>query len=470
MKKHFGASFVFVVIGLLMAAAGPADAGPIPLKIAPYFTSRMVLQRDISVPVWGTAAPGTVITVSFQNASVDQSVSTTTAGNRQWLVRLSPMSVSTASGKLVVRGGNSTITLTDVLIGDVWVLSGQSNMNVKLKEADGGLAAAAGSGSYPSIRLQFISMQGGPSKWEASNPTNTRDWTAVGFFFARALHDLIVLDHGIDPVPIGLIHVAKGGTSIAEWTTYGGASNGKLYKDKIKPLQPFAIRGVLWYQGEQDGELESSALKYYEMLPALIENWRTDWGQGDFPFNYVQLPPIADHSAWPIIRDAQVSTLDVTDNTAMACIIDIPTVPATELHPTNKEPVGERLALAALAQTYAIDVVDSGPIRNAGQSAISGDTIVVKFDAIAGGLVTSDGAAPGPFVIAGADGIYYPANAAISPSGDAVIVSNQASVPNPASVRYCWDSYPVCNLFNDNDGNASNGYGLPASPFQLTIQ
>lgn len=117
--------------------------------------------------------------------------------------------------------------------------------------------------------------------------------SAVGFFFARALHDLIVLDYGLDPVPIGLIHVAKGGTAIAEWTTYGGATNGKLYKDKIKPLQPFAIRGVLWYQGETDGNLESSALKYYEMLPALIANWRADWGQGEFPFNYVQLPPIA---------------------------------------------------------------------------------------------------------------------------------------------------------------------------------
>jgi sialate O-acetylesterase len=243
-----------------------------------------------------------------------------------------------------------------------------------------------------------------------------------------------------------------------------------LYKEKIKPLQPFAIRGVLWYQGETDGALESSALKYYEMLPALIENWRADWGQGEFPFNYVQIPPIANYPAWPIVRDAQVSTLDVTANTAMACIIDVPTVPATEIHPTNKEPVGERLALAAFAQTYPeLNVVHSGPIRNPGESAISGSAIVVKFDSIDGGLVTSDSLAPGPFMIAGSDGVYYPATASISNLQDSVVVSNPSSVPTPKSVRYCWGSYPICNLFNDSDDNVSNGYGLPASPFQFTI-
>ena len=469
MKNYFALS-MFVVILLLMGSAGSAGAGPVPLKIAPYFTSRMVLQRGISVPVWGTAAAGTIVTVRFRNSFADESVSATTAANGQWLVRLSSMAVSPTSGELIIRGGNSTITLTDVVVGDVWLLSGQSNMNVKLKEADGGQAASASSGSYPNIRQQFVSMQGGPGKWEASNPNNTRDWSAVGFFFARALHDLTVLDHGIDPVPIGLIHVAKGGTPIADWTTYGDAKNGKLYKDKIKPLQPFAIRGVLWYQGEQDGSLESSALQYYEMLPGLIENWRSDWGQGEFPFNYVQLPPIADYPAWPIIRDAQVSALDVTDNTAMVSIIDIPTIPATELHPSNKEPVGERLALAGFAQTYPeLNVVHSGPIRNPGASAITGNTIVVKFDFIDGGLVTSDGLAPGPFMIAGSDGVYYPATATISSSKDSVVASNPSSVPNPKSVRYCWGSYPICNLFNDNDGNVNNGYGLPASPFQLKL-
>ena len=471
MKKYLTLLVMLVLILLLIGATDPAAAGRVSVKVAPYFARHMVLQRGISVPVWGTAAAGTAITVTFQNPSVNQSVSTVAGANGQWLVRLDSMFASDQPGNLLVDGGTSSVTLTDVLVGDVWVLSGQSNTQVKLKDSDGGAAASAASGSYPNIRLQNNSSQGGPGDWEVSNPGNTRVWTAVGFFFARALHDLIVLDYALDPVPIGVIHVAKGGTAIAEWTTYGGATNGKLYKDKIKPLQPFAIRGVLWYQGETDGDLESTALKYYEMLPGLIANWRADWGQGEFPFNYVQLPPIAGSPAWAIVRDAQVSTLDVTTNTAMACIIDVPTVPATDVHPTNKEPVGERLALAAFAQTYPeLNVVDSGPIRNPGASAITGNAIVVKFDSIGGGLVTSDGLAPGPFMIAGSDGVYYPATTSISALKDSVVVSNPSSVPNPKSVRYCWGSYPLCNLFNDNDGNVSNGYGLPASPFQLTLQ
>ena len=474
MKKRLTVLFMLLLFSLLTLAAGPAaagKAGKVALKIAPYFTSHMVLQRDISVPVWGTAAAGTIVTVSFQNLSVDESVVTTTAGNGEWVVRLSSMSISTAPGKLIVRGGGSTITLTDVLVGDVWVLSGQSNVNVKLKEADGGVTAAANSGSYPNIRLYLVPVKGRPTgQWQPSNSTNTPDWSAVGFFFARALHDLIVLDHLMDPVPIGLIQVAKSGSPIADWTTYGGGNNGKLYNEKIKLLQPFAIRGVLWYQGEADGSSESSALKYYEMLPELILNWRADWGQGEFPFNYVQLPSIAGLPDWAIVRDAQVSTLDVTTHTAMACIIDVATVPASEIHPTNKEPVGERLALAGFAKTYPeLNVVHSGPIRNPGESAISGNAIVVKFDSIGGGLVTSDGLAPGPFLIAGSDGVYYPATTSISNLKDGVVVSNPSSVPNPESVRYCWGSYPLCNLFNDNDGNVSNGYGLPASPFQLTF-
>jgi sialate O-acetylesterase len=470
MKKHSTVSFILSLL-LLIGAAGPVSAGKTALQIAPYFASQMVLQRGLSVPIWGTAPAGTPITVTFDNPSVHQSVVTTSAGDGRWMVRLDSMAASNAAGNLVVRGGNSTITLTNVLVGDVWVLSGQSNMNFKLRDADGGATAASSSGSYPNIRLYLIPSSGGVSKkWLPSNPQNTPDWSAVGFFFARALHDLTVLDHQLDPVPIGLIQVAKNGSPIAAWTTYGGGKNGKLYNEKIKPLQPFAIRGVLWYQGETDGSLESTALKYYEMLPALIENWRADWGQGEFPFNYVQLPPIADSPAWPIVRDAQVSTLDITSNTAMACIIDVPTIPATEIHPTNKEPVGERLALAAFAQTYpGIDLVYSGPIRNASQSFISADSIVVKFDSIGGGLVTSDGLAPGPFTIAGPDGVYHPATATISSLKDGVVVSNPSSVPNPKSVRYCWGSYPSCNLFSDSDDDTSNGYGLPASPFQLIL-
>ena len=469
MKKYVTLLVMSVLI-LLPIASDLAAGNRVSFKIAPYFTGHMILQRGIGVPVWGTSTAGTAITVTFQNPSVNQTVSTVTGANGQWKVQLDSMLANDQPGNLIVQGGTSSITLTDVLVGDVWVLSGQSNMDFRLKDSDGGMIAASQSASYPNIRLYFVPGLD-PPRWELSNSTNTPDWSAVGFFFARALHNLIV-DHQTNPVPIGLLQATKGGTPIADWTTSGGQNNGKLYKGRIKPLQPFAIRGVLWYQGEEDGRRDSSALNYYEMLPALIQNWRDDWGQGEFPFNYVQLPPIADRPAWPIIRDAQVSTLDVMANAAMACIIDLPTVPATEIHPTNKQPVGERLALASFAQTYPeLNVVHSGPIRNPGESAISGSAIVVKFDSIVGGLVTSDGLAPGPFMIAGSDGVYYPATAAISSSKDSVsvVASNSSLVPNPTSVRYCWDPYPICNLFNDDDNNVINGYALPASPFQLTL-
>jgi len=462
MKKHY-LLLLFFLVCLLLGDVGKAIAGrrSSSLTVAPYFTSHVVLQRGSSVPVWGTVAPGTGITVSFNYQAVTQSVLTTTDANGKWMARLIlETAIGTPGGTMVINGGGTTITFTDVLVGEVWVLSGQSNINVKLKDCDGGPEAVNDSAAYPDIRLYLV-PQTGPltEKWEPSNPINTPDWSGVGFFFARALFSEMTT-----PVPIGLIQVAKNGTPIADWTTYGGSNNGKLYKDKIKPLRPFAIRGVIWYQGEDDGGQESSALKYYDMLPELIANWRTDWGQGEFPFYYVQLALISGRPNWAIVRDAQVSTLDVTSNTAMACIIDVPTIPTTEIHPKDKEPVGYRLALAARALIYGeTNLVYSGPIRDVSQSSIQGNTIAIGFAHTDGGLVTDDGLDPGPFMLAGTDGVYYPA-ATAEIVGDTVVVSSP-SVPNPKSVRYCWGSYPVCNLFN----NYGNGYGLPASPFQLTL-
>jgi sialate O-acetylesterase len=264
-------------------------------------------------------------------------------------------------------------------------------------------------------------------------------------------------------VPIGIIQVAVNGTGISQWTTHNGSS-GRQYNTHIKPLQPFAIRGVLWYQGEDDGGKESTALKYYDMLPGLIANWRTDWKQGSFPFYYVQLAPINGRPNWAIVRDAQVATLTEL-NTAMACIIDVPTTPATDIHPKDKEPVGYRLALPARALIYGeTDLVYSGPIRDPGTSFIQGSDIILGFKHKGSHLTTDDGALPGPFMIAGADGIYHEATAQIvgdSTDGYLVEVSIPSSVPDPESVRYCWGSYPQCNLINSS--------GLPASPFQLTF-
>jgi sialate O-acetylesterase len=194
------------------------------------------------------------------------------------------------------------------------------------------------------------------------------------------------------------------------------------------------------------------------MLPGLIDNWRTDWQRVDLPFYYVQLALISGRPNWAIIRDAQVSTLDVTSNTAMACIIDVPTVPASEIHPKDKEPVGERLALAARALVHhESPLVYSGPIRQLNPTKV-GNKVTIGFTHTEGGLITGDKSVPTPFLIAGTNGVYYAATTQIV--GSTVEVSS-LSVANPKSVRYCWGSYPDCNLFN--------GGGLPASPFQITV-
>ncbi|MBI3795456.1 MAG: hypothetical protein HY268_00595 [Deltaproteobacteria bacterium] len=456
MKKHVWLLLMLSLVFLLARDTGQARAARASLTVAPYFTNSMVLQQGRAVPVWGTATAGSTITVSFQNPLTSQAMKTTPAASGKWMLSLNALAASSLPGTLTVNEGSTSLRFTDVVVGDVWVLSGQSNINVMLKDCDGGALAIQTSGDYSNIRLYLV-PQTGPltEKWKPSNSTNTPTWSGVGFFFARAFHNLL-LDHQLSTIPLGLIQVAKNGTPISDWTTYGGSNNGRLYTEKIKPLQPFAIRGVIWYQGEDDGSKESTALRYYDMLPGLIANWRADWGQGEFPFDYVQLALITNRPTWAILRDAQVSTLDVTNKTAMACIIDVPTIPTSEIHPKDKEPVGERLALAALVQAHPElnNVVYSGPIRNVSQSVISGSAIVVKFDFPDAGLVTDDGLDPGPFMIAGADGIYYPATATISVPGDSVVVSNPSAVPNPTVVRYCWGSYPLCNLFNDNCGSA----------------
>lgn len=447
--------FALLVIGRETPAASAA------LIVAPYFTSNMVLQQLMPVPVWGTATAGTTITVSFNGRTVTTLTPTPSSG--KWRVDLPSMSASSNSGPgsdLVVSGDGRTITFTNVKVGEVWVLSGQSNINVQLQNCDDGPDAVNTSGEYPNIRLYLIPQTGPLSeKWEVSSPTNTPDWSCVGFFFARALFDDMA-----SRVPIGLIQVGKNGTPIADWTTYAG-SGGKLYKGKIKPLQPFAIRGVIWYQGEDDGGRESTALRYKDMLPGLIGNWRSEWGQDQllYPisFYYVQLALISGRPNWAIIRDAQVSTLDVTSNTAMACIIDVATMPASEIHPKDKEPVGARLALAARALVHGESTLAySGPIRQLNPTK-DGNTVTISFTHTDGGLITEDdniAPVPAPFLIAGPDGVYYPATAT-QIEGNTVKVSSQ--VTNPKYVRYCWGSYPDCNLFN--------GAGLPASPFQLTV-
>ena len=448
----FMALLVFLLLGEVTSATAGKPSGS--MAVSPYFTSHMVLQRDAIVPVFGTATAGTPVAVTFTVGSQTVSASAQADTSGKWRVNLPSMPANDLGGTLLVSGGGKTYSFSDVLVGEVWVLSGQSNINLPLWQCIGGTEAAAKAGDYPNIRLYMsnLSSVGTTGTWLMSIPANSRYWSGVGFFFARALQQQMP-----DPVPVGLIQVAKNGSSIADWTTFNG-NRGRFYVDNIIPIQPMAIRGVIWYQGET--EADPSA--YYRMLPGLIGNWRADWKQGNFPFYIVQLAQISGRDSYAVIRDAQVSTIDEANNIEMACIIDIDTVPTTEIHPPDKEPVGDRLALIARANLYGETVfVFSGPIRDLSPSVtrISGSSIVVGFKHAEGGLVTEDGAIPGPFMIAGANGVYYSATAHLA--GPDTIEVFSPSVPYPKSVRYGWAAYPQCNLLN--------GARQPASPFGLTF-
>jgi sialate O-acetylesterase len=455
MKKHLSFLFMAVFVFLLLGQVTPAKAGKpsSSLTVSPYFTSHMVLQQGENIPVFGTAAAGTLVTAAYTVGTDTVTAFDYAETDGKWRANLPLLSANNQAGNLVVSGGGKSFTFTDVLVGEVWILSGQSNINLPLWQCTGGEGAVIDEMQYPNIRLYMsrLSSVGTSGTWLECSPANARYWSGVGFFFARALHKKM------PDVPVGLIQVAKNGSAIADWTTFYG-NRGRFYVGNIIPIQPMAIRGVIWYQGET----EADSYAYYHMLPGLIGNWRADWKQGNFPFYIVQLAPISGRDYYAVIRDAQVSTIDEENNIEMACIIDIDTVPATEIHPPNKEPVGDRLALIARAKLYEEpDLVFSGPIRDLDPSVthISGSSIVVGFKHAEGGLVTEDNVLPGPFEIAGSDGVYYPATAHFA-GPDAVEVSS-LSVTYPKSVRYGWAAYPQCKLLN--------GARLPASPFELTF-
>jgi sialate O-acetylesterase len=447
MKKHLSFLSLAVFVFLLLGEVAPAKAGKTSsssLTVSPYFGSYMVLQRDMVVPVFGTATPTTPVTVNFNG----QSKTTTPLSSGKWRVDLDPMPANDLGGTLEVTNGTTVKRFTDVVVGEVWVLSGQSNAWFPLWKCDGGTEAVNGSGGYSMIRM----FQGGSasSPWSVSDPTTSPNWSGVGYFFARDL-----VDNMLETVPIGIYQLAVNGTGINQWVV-----GGRQYNNHIAPLQPMAIRGVLWYQGEDDAGRTSTANAYYQNLPLLINGWRSAWGQDHLPFYIVQLALISGRPNYAIIRDAQVTTAMNMANTWLACIIDIPTVPATDIHPTNKEPVGHRLALIARDNLYGETLVYSGPIRDPANSHINGSSVAVGFTHVAGGFFTTGGADPSPFLLAGSDGIYYPATS-VQAAGNTITVSS-SSVSTPVSVRYGWDSYPICNLFN--------GYDLPASPFQMSFR
>ena len=488
---------------LLVVSASSFAAVSVPSIIGDH----MVLQADKHIQIWGKASPGEAVSVMLGKDTKK------TEGDPKgyWSVRF-PKMKSGGPIELTIAGKKNTLKFSDILVGEVWLGSGQSNMAMSVKsskDADKEIGAA----NNPQIRLftAKLAVAGEPQwnsegSWKLCSPETVPDFSAVLYFFGRDVQKEIKL-------PVGLIHSSWGGTPAESWTSRPtlekdpdlkymvddwdkalaeypkakeaydkaldewkkaaekakaegqpepkkpGEPRGPespwrpsgLYNAMIAPFTPFAIRGAIWYQGESNA---GRAYQYRKLFPAMIEDWRHAWGY-PFSFYFVQLANFTDalpepvDSDWAELREAQTMTLALK-NTGMAVTIDIGE--AKDIHPKNKQDVGKRLALNALAKDYGKKVVFSGPMYKS--MKVDGNKVAVAFDHADGGLVAKVGALKG-FAVAGADKKFVWADAAIK--GNSVIVSSD-KVSQPVAVRYAWANNPVCNLFN--------GAELPASPFR----
>ncbi|MBM4018526.1 MAG: sialate O-acetylesterase [Planctomycetes bacterium] len=496
------------ILPAVLAAGSQAD-----VRLPAVIGQNMVLQADIQAPIWGWADPGEKVAVTLGGRKAEAVADS--AG--KWQVRLAAMKASAEPQELSVAGKN-TLKLANILVGEVWICSGQSNMAFAVRGAINGQQEIADA-KYPKIRLFKVAnvTAGEPAadvkgQWVECSPETAGDFSAVGYFFGRELAKAL-------GVPVGLVHTNWGGTPAEAWTSRQGfeanpdlkpildrfqeslanypkaladweknkekriadwkaaaakaKAEGKqpprqpqppadprtsphapssLYNGMIAPLIPLGIRGAIWYQGESNA---GRPYEYRKLFPAMIQDWRNHWGQGDFAFLFVQLANFMARkdepaeSNWAALREAQTMTLALP-RTGMACIIDVGE--ANDIHPKNKQDVGRRLALAALAGTYGKDVVYSGPMYES--MKVEGDKVRLAFRHIGGGLAAKGDKLTG-FAVAGKDRKFAWADARIE--GNTVVVSAK-DVPEPVAVRYAWADNPDSSLYNKAD--------LPAVPFR----
>jgi sialate O-acetylesterase len=430
----------------ILASSVPAARADV--KLPKVISSHMVLQRDRALPIWGWADPDEEVTVRLDDATA--TVKADAQGD--WKVVLPAMKADGKAHSMTVSGKNK-IELGDILIGDVWIGSGQSNMEMGIAACDKAKEEIAAA-NYPKIRLMLVPkvQVAAPAKdvkaeWLECSPKTVAaggwgGFSAALYYFGQRLHKEL-------DVPVGLIDSSWGGSPIEPWTVSGN-NGGGMYNGMIAPVKPLAIRGVIWYQGEAN---VGSGLKYYDKMKALIEGWREVWGY-DFPFYFVQLAPFAGYGpgSLPPLWEAQVASLKIP-GTGMAVTTDI-VHNIGDIHPRNKFDVGNRLALWVLAKEYGKkDLVYSGPLYKS--MTVDGNKIRLAFAHVGGGLKSRDGKPLSEFEIAGADRKFVPAEAAID--GDTVVVEAK-EVASPTQVRFGWRNVANPNLVNKE--------GLPASPFQ----
>jgi hypothetical protein len=468
-KSNAMALFIVVITGCLTIRINAQ------LQTARIFTNGMVLQRNLEIPVWGTAGAGDTIIVTLN--SVADTAFADSEG--KWEATLPAMS---AGGPhiMTIACGDLSLTRTNVYIGDVWLAAGQSNMQFKLSQSDGGADEIANANNQ-TIRQFFVQntlgdepvedVQSG-SAWTAAVTSSVGDFTAVGYYFARDLQPAI-------GIPVGIINASQGGARIETFmskeilgydeqdVTLASGENERqptvAFNTMINPLLRVPIKGIIWYQAESNGDNMEDAISYGNLFKKLIIAYRNSWGLGDIPFLWVQLPnqgtaavESAPNSwdAWPRLRAEQSRVLSLP-NTGEATTIDVGEV---DIHPTNKEPVGHRLSLVARKVAYGEDIVYSGP-RYKNHTLLDDGGVKIRFEHIGGGLVAKNSVNDSIhwFSIAGSNGTLYPAEAILE--GDSVIVrSNQ--VTEPVIIRYAWE-------YNPENINFYNVEELPAVPFLI---
>ncbi|WP_185957377.1 sialate O-acetylesterase [Gracilimonas mengyeensis] len=445
------------------------------LSVSKLFQSRVVLQRDKPVKVWGKANVDANVSITF----AQQELSTQVAANGEWEITFPAMDAG-GPYTMTITSGDQSITVTDVLVGDVYLISGQSNMEWPLSASDGG-SAEASSANYPEIREFKISKATSPeisdelgtASWKkATTGFSTGSFSAVGYYFAKHIH-------AEEGVPIGLVNNSYGGARIEAFMSEQmlgydeedvELANGEterqptlIYNKMVHPILPFAYKGILWYQAESNGDSMTDALAYGELFRTMITSWRDSLNQGDLPFLWVQLPnygqPAGDTpstwDAWPQLRAQQSSALSLP-NTGEAITID---VGGTDIHPTNKEPVGDRLALLARKMIYGEDIVAQSPRYQSNALTDSG-TVVIRFENTGSGLVTiPESEDVHAFALAGENEQFVWANAKIE---DNQVIVWHDDIPEPETIRYAWE-------YNPGDVNLYNTEGLPAAPFQTAV-
>jgi sialate O-acetylesterase len=506
MKRVYWAAALTAAVCLSVQAR--ADVKPFTL-----FSDGMVLQSGVKCPVWGLADPGEEVSASISGEVSTAAPAVKADKDGKWMLQFSPL--HPGGPYTVTIKGKNTVTIKDVLVGEVWVASGQSNMEFSLKGAFNAKEDIAKS-KNPKIHLFTVPKRTADEpttelvgKWVECDPETVGNFSAVAYYFGRDLQKAL-------NVPVGLIHTSWGGTVAEAWTPRGALEanpdlkglvhdkerqeadykkaqdrykaslekwevaakkakdEGKtapqkprapsdpahdpnrgsvLFNGMINPLLPYAVKGAIWYQGESNA---GRAYQYRTLFPTMIESWREAWKNPDMSFLFVQLAPFRDiakepqESDWAELREAQLLTTEKLKHTGMAVITDVGE--QHDIHPKHKEPVGARLALAALHVAYGEKILGSGPVYD--KMTVDGNKAILSFRDVGQGLEAKGGPLTG-FTVAGEDKKFHNATAEIE--GDKVVVHSD-EVEKPVAVRFGWANFPVVNLWNKD--------GLPASPFR----